>query len=94
VAQGAWQNTNDLVVASTPRTTRFIYEDSRLPSGSNSKNAIDKSNRNKGVSTMIKVGDLAPAFSIPNQDGANVSLSDHSGKYVLIWWYPKADTPG
>jgi len=43
---------------------------------------------------MIKVGDLAPAFSIPNQDEVNVSLSDHSGKYVLIWWYPKADTPG
>ena len=43
---------------------------------------------------MINVGDQAPAFSIPNQDGTIVSLSDHSGKYVLIWWYPKADTPG
>ncbi|PPR64141.1 MAG: putative peroxiredoxin bcp [Alphaproteobacteria bacterium MarineAlpha4_Bin2] len=43
---------------------------------------------------MINVGDQAPAFSIPNQAGAHVSLSDHSGKYVLIWWYPKADTPG
>ncbi|MBE09474.1 MAG: hypothetical protein CMM35_04125 [Rhodospirillaceae bacterium] len=43
---------------------------------------------------MIKVGDQAPAFSIPNQDGNSVSLVDHSGKYVLIWWYPKADTPG
>ncbi len=43
---------------------------------------------------MINVGDQAPAFSIPNQEGMTVSLSDHSGKYVLIWWYPKADTPG
>jgi len=43
---------------------------------------------------MVKVGDQAPAFSIPNQAGEIVSLSDHSGKYVLIWWYPKADTPG
>jgi len=44
--------------------------------------------------TMVNVGDQAPAFNIPNQDGGDVSLADHSGKYVLIWWYPKADTPG
>ena len=44
--------------------------------------------------TMVNVGDQAPAFSIPNQEGSDVSLADHSGKYVLIWWYPKADTPG
>jgi len=43
---------------------------------------------------MVNVGDQAPAFSIPNQSGETVSLSDFSGKYVLIWWYPKADTPG
>ena len=43
---------------------------------------------------MVNVGDQAPAFSIPNQDGSDVSLADQSGKYVLIWWYPKADTPG
>ena len=35
-----------------------------------------------------------PGFSLSNQDGAQVSLSDQAGKYVLIWWYPKADTPG
>ena len=43
---------------------------------------------------MIKVGDQAPAFNIPNQDGNSISLADNSGKYILIWWYPKADTPG
>ena len=43
---------------------------------------------------MIKVGEQAPAFSFTNQDGAGVSLDDFSGKYVLMWWYPKADTPG
>jgi peroxiredoxin Q/BCP len=42
---------------------------------------------------MAGVGDAAPGFSLQNQDGAQVSLSDQSGKYVLIWWYPKADTP-
>ena len=43
---------------------------------------------------LISVGETAPAFSLPNQDGGTVSLSDHAGKYVLVWWYPKADTPG
>ncbi len=43
---------------------------------------------------LISVGESAPAFSLPNQDGGSVSLADHAGKYVLIWWYPKADTPG
>jgi peroxiredoxin Q/BCP len=40
------------------------------------------------------VGSEAPAFTLPNQDGSDVSLADFSGKYVLLWWYPRADTPG
>jgi peroxiredoxin Q/BCP len=43
---------------------------------------------------LIGVGTQAPAFSRPNQDGAAVSLDDFAGKNVLLWWYPKADTPG
>ena len=43
---------------------------------------------------MITVGNQAPNFSFTNQDGESVSLGDFSGKYVLLWWYPKADTPG
>ena len=43
---------------------------------------------------LIGSGDQAPAFSLPNQDGNPVAGSDHAGKYVLLWWYPKADTPG
>jgi peroxiredoxin Q/BCP len=43
---------------------------------------------------LISAGETAPAFSLPNQDGGSVSLSELTGKYVLIWWYPKADTPG
>jgi peroxiredoxin Q/BCP len=43
---------------------------------------------------MIEVGNQAPDFSFTNQDGTTVSLDDFSGKYVLLWWYPKADTPG
>lgn len=39
-------------------------------------------------------GDNAPAFSLPDQDGNTVSLKDLSGKWVVLWWYPKAATPG
>tara|TARA_R110000868_G_scaffold251251_1_gene507997 strand:- start:848 stop:1312 length:465 start_codon:yes stop_codon:yes gene_type:complete len=43
---------------------------------------------------MLKAGDVAPQFSIPNQDNQTVSLSDFEGKKVLIYFYPKAMTPG
>ena len=43
---------------------------------------------------LLDIGSQAPAFSLPNQDGETVSLADFTGKYVLLWWYPKADTPG
>ena len=42
----------------------------------------------------LKAGDIAPAFSLPNQDNQNVSLSEFAGKKVLIFFYPKAMTPG
>ncbi len=43
---------------------------------------------------MADIGAQAPSFSVLNQDGETVSLSDFAGKTVLIWWYPKADTRG
>ena len=43
---------------------------------------------------MIAVGEKAPSFSFTNQDGDSVELSDFSNKFVLMWWYPRADTPG
>ena len=43
---------------------------------------------------MLSVGDLAPNFNLLNQNGASVSLSDFKGQKVLIWFYPKASTPG
>jgi thioredoxin-dependent peroxiredoxin len=43
---------------------------------------------------MLKVGDQAPDFSLPNQDENKVSLSDYKGKQLVIWFFPKASTPG
>jgi len=43
---------------------------------------------------MIEPGDLAPGFTLPDQHGAEVSLSDFAGRTVVVYFYPKADTPG
>jgi peroxiredoxin Q/BCP len=43
---------------------------------------------------MLTQGDKAPEFSLPDQDGNTVSLSDFRGRKVLVYFYPKADTPG
>ena len=39
-------------------------------------------------------GDLAPDFTLLDQDGEQVSLSSFRGKAVVLYFYPKADTPG
>lgn len=44
--------------------------------------------------TTLKAGDKAPDFSIPNQDGKEISLSDFAGKKLVLFFYPKASTPG
>ncbi len=43
---------------------------------------------------MIAEGDRAPDFELPDQDGRPVKLSDHAGRRVVLYFYPKADTPG
>ncbi|UTI64161.1 thioredoxin-dependent thiol peroxidase [Paraconexibacter antarcticus] len=43
---------------------------------------------------MLETGDQAPAFTLPNQDGEDVGLSDFAGQTVVVYFYPKADTPG
>ena len=43
---------------------------------------------------MLNVGDKAPGFTLPNQDGESVSLNDFSGKKVVLWFFPKASTSG
>ena len=43
---------------------------------------------------MLEPGDDAPQFSLPNQDGEEISLEDIPGEYTVVYFYPRADTPG
>ena len=43
---------------------------------------------------MLAEGTNAPDFAALDHDGNPVRLSDLRGGWVLLWWYPKADTPG
>lgn len=42
----------------------------------------------------LEVGDTAPAFSLQDDAGNTVSLSDYAGKRVVVYFYPRANTPG
>jgi len=44
--------------------------------------------------TPLKVGDKVPAFSVTDDRGNSQSLSDYSGKKLVVFFYPKANTPG
>jgi peroxiredoxin Q/BCP len=43
---------------------------------------------------MIEAGEQAPQFTLPDQDGNDVSLADYAGRTVVLYFYPKANTPG
>ena len=44
--------------------------------------------------TSLKIGDKAPNFTSVDQDGNTISLSDYKGKKLVLFFYPKASTPG
>ena len=43
---------------------------------------------------LLEVGSVAPGFSLLNQNDEMISLSNLKGRKVIIWFYPKANTPG
>lgn len=42
----------------------------------------------------LEIGDVAPSFTLSDDQGNSVSLSDFAGKRVLVYFYPRANTPG
>lgn len=43
---------------------------------------------------MLKIGDMAPDFALPSTNGETIKLSDFRGKTVVLYFYPKDNTPG
>ena len=50
--------------------------------------------KSNAASKLPNVGDLAPSFSLVDQSGQIKRLEDYSGKWVVLYFYPKDDTPG
>lgn len=43
---------------------------------------------------MLEKGQMAPDFTLPNAYGEDVSLRNYRGRKVVLWFFPKANTPG
>ena len=43
---------------------------------------------------MLELGQIAPEFTLQNTNGDDIKLSDYKGKKIIVWFYPKASTPG
>ena len=43
---------------------------------------------------LLEIGEKAPQFSLLNYDEKEVSLNDFKGKNIILWFFPKASTPG
>tara|TARA_Y100000996_G_C22370943_1_gene581000 strand:- start:525 stop:668 length:144 start_codon:yes stop_codon:yes gene_type:complete len=43
---------------------------------------------------LLNIGDKAPDFSLLNYNGEEVNLKDFKGKNIILWFFPKASTPG
>jgi len=68
-----------------------------LASGTNRmlKKIIDRlSGGKKQEAHMLAVGAVAPDFTVRAHDGKTIKLADFRGRKVILWFYPKADTPG
>ena len=46
------------------------------------------------MGTELKIGQLAPAFTLPRDGGGTVALADFKGRKLVLYFYPRADTPG
>jgi peroxiredoxin Q/BCP len=65
---------------------------SGLPSKVSKTSAAAQSNRNTG--SPLAEGAKAPAFHLPRDGGTKVSLKDYAGRKLVLFFYPRADTPG
>ena len=58
------------------------------------KATVTKSNRNTAARSALTEGAKAPSFDLPRDGGNSVSLADYAGQKLVMFFYPRADTPG
>lgn len=63
-----------------------------MPVQSGPSNAVYSDHRRS--SKMLNIGDRAPSFSLASDSGKAVKLSDFKGSTLILYFFPKADTPG
>jgi peroxiredoxin Q/BCP len=66
----------------------------RSSSAKSSKPTAAQSNRKNAARPALAEGTRAPSFSLPRDGGKSVSLSDYAGQKLVLFFYPRADTPG
>jgi peroxiredoxin Q/BCP len=84
--------------AKTPKTKRAAKKASK-PSSKLTRGLLDVAHRlttrgRKGTGLSSWVGRAAPAFTLNADDGKSMSLGDYAGRWVVLFFFPKADTPG
>lgn len=62
--------------------------------GEGKRSGVSSFFRRAMMRRMLNVGDTAPDFEVLDHTGATRRLSDYRGKNVVLWFYPKANTPG
>src|SRR6516165_12583641 len=59
-----------------------------------SRSSRDQSTKEHRAMAKLEAGATAPAFTLPDQDGKPIKLSDYKGQRVIVYFYPADDTPG
>jgi peroxiredoxin Q/BCP len=72
----------------TTRTTRAVKPAKKTAASSKANSSPEKGG------SSPKVGGPAPSFSLPADSGEEIALADHKGKWVVLYFYPKDNTPG
>jgi len=92
-ARGALLVVDRRAVCATTNEAKIKASPARMTARRGVRYNVERSNLETG-DTAMDINDKAPDFTLPDQDGKEVSLKDSRGKYVVLYFYPRADTPG
>lgn len=77
-----------------PCAKTHVHTPNAQPSSVTATRALRYNDERRGEENSMQVNDKAPDFTTVDENGKEVSLKDFRGKTVVLFFYPKADTPG